>query len=456
METFLTILSVITEVLSTSFLINIFIQIMDKNTSKFEFKNFLLSLPILLILFTINKVITVNFPSILWIKSLLFILVGPIISIYIYKSSFFKGICSTIIVAMISALINMLVILSMKSLNIEPEKLISNNIYGSISTIIISTFQFLIYFILIFIFKLRKFNANLSFFNIKYVVPQLITMAFCMLPSMFLLMRNYFKYSSLFILVNFVQLLVISIISMINSKNAIKYEHTETELYNTNQYNQTLMKVNEGVRGFKHDMTNIVQAILGYLACKDYNGAKNYCDNLVVGFNDINVLSILSPTVINDPAIYGVVVSKILIARDKEMNLSLDVNVKVDEINFPKFELSRTLGILLDNAIEAGEETKDKKLVLKMYTNYSNNSDIITVSNSIKNTGIDISKIFKKDFSTKTNPSGFGLYEVSKFFNKYEQGNITTAIDYENRMLTQTITIKHKPVNEQIILDEFA
>ena len=43
--------------------------------------------------------------------------------------------------------------------------------------------------------------------------------------------------------------------------------------------------------------------------------------------NDINVLSILSPTVINDPAIYGVVVSKILIARDKEMNLSLDVNV---------------------------------------------------------------------------------------------------------------------------------
>lgn len=458
METFLTVLSVVTEAVSVALFIDILIQIMNKDKLQINTKRLFLCITILIILFTINKIITIYLPSMLWIKSLLFILIGPIISVFIYKSTFFKGICSIIVIAMISALLNIVLAFFIRYINMDPSSLVSNNLFISITTIIISGVQFFIYLLLFFLIKLTKINNNFSFFNTKYIVPQLITMAFCMLPSMFLLMNKYFKYSCLFIFVNFLQLLVISLMSLFNSKNAIKYENTEIELYNTTQYNQTLMKVNEGVRGFKHDMTNIVQAILGYLACKDYKGARKYCENLVMGFNDINVLSILSPTVINDPAIYGVVVSKILIARDKEMNLSLDININVDEINFPKFELSRMLGILLDNAIDAGEQTKDKRLVLNMYTNHIANQDIIIVSNSILNTNIDISQIFEKDYSTKEVPSGFGLYEISKFFNKHEQGNITTSIDYTNKLLTQTITIKHKlikVVNEQLMIDAF-
>ena len=258
---------------------------------------------------------------------------------------------------------------------------------------------------------------------------------------MLLLILNYYKYSALFIFINLIQLFVVAFVGLYNLKFVVKHENTEIKLANTIVYNETLKKVNEVVRGFKHDMGNIVQAILGYIAINDSEGAKNYCQNLVIGFNDINILSILSPKVIDEPAIYGVVVNKILIARDKNMTLSLDINTSVSDINFPKFELSRILGILLDNAIEAGEQTEEKKLTLNMYHDYERHVDIIVISNSIKNTNINVDKIFAKNYSTKENPSGFGLYEVNKFLKQNPQGYIVTTIDTEEKMFTQTLTI---------------
>ena len=228
------------------------------------------------------------------------------------------------------------------------------------------------------------------------------------------------------------------------------------ELANTITYNETLKKVNEGVRGFKHDMGNIVQAILGYIAINDSEGAKNYCQNLVIGFNDINILSILSPKVIDDPAIYGVVVNKILVARNKDMTLSLDVNLNVSAINFPKFELSRILGILIDNAIEAGEQTETKKLIVNMHHDYDRNTDVIIIANSINDVNIDTNKIFEKNFSTKKNPSGFGLYEVKKFLKHNKQAYIVTSIDEENKLFIQTLTINSniKIIEDNINIDK--
>ena len=85
-----------------------------------------------------------------------------------------------------------------------------------------------------------------------------------------------------------------------------------------------------------------------------------------------------------------------------------------------------------------------------MRVNEDETLDIITVSNSISDTNIDICKMFEKNYSTKENPSGFGLYEITKFLNKYTQANITTSIDSKAMMLSQTLTIKKKKINKNI------
>lgn len=432
-----------------SMLVSISIVLLSYLTNKnaitnFNKKSFIKFWFINLITICIGKLINIFLPNFKWLKPIITIIAIPISSLLIYKLKLYKGVIATVLYLASCAIVEVIVILIMQSFDLDLYYISNNVHYNSLLACAIALVEciiiaFIYQFSVIYNMTLAKVENKLKCF-----LPQLIAIIVCMFPTMALLMFNYFKYSALFIVINLMQLLVVAFVGIYNLKFVAKHENTEQELANTIIHNETLSKVNEGVRGFKHDMGNIVQAILGYIAINDSEGAKKYCQNLVIGFNDINILSILSPKVIDDPAIYGVVVNKILVARDKNMTLSLDINTSVSDINFPKFELSRILGILLDNAIEAGEQTEAKRLTLNMYHDYTRNTDVITVSNSINNINIDVDKIFSKNYSTKKNPSGFGLYEVNKFIKHNPQSYITTTIDKQNKMFTQTLTINSK------------
>lgn len=431
-------ITIITECICISFLMTAILTLLNKSdVTTINKRTFLKFWLLNIIAFTINRIIHIVLPDFKWIKSVSFATISCISAYLFYKCRTFKSIIASISCLIISAILEIIIVLALQGFNITPIAIVTNVYYTCIYACGIAIFEALI------AFGIHIYSSSLASVNnkLKYFLPQLIAIIICMFPAMALLMLNDFKYSSLFIIVNLIQLFVVAFVGIYNLKFVVKHENTELELANTIVYNETLKKVNEGVRGFKHDMGNIVQAILGYIAINDSEGAKKYCQNLVIGFNDINILSILSPKVIDDPAIYGVVVNKILVARDKNMTLSLDINTSVLEINFPKFELSRILGILLDNAIEAGEQTEQKKLTLNMHHDYARNVDVIVISNSVNNTNIDVDRIFTKNYSTKENPSGFGLYEVEKFLKQNPQGYIVPTIDKDEKMFTQTLTI---------------
>lgn len=425
----------------TYLLVVLFALINKTNNTTIYKRKFLKYWLVMFVAFSINRAIHIFLPDLKWLKSITIVICTMFGAKLFYNIKLFKSVIASILYLAISAILEIVIILLLKLLDIDPINIVSNVLYNSLLACVISGIEAL--FALGIYSIIHIYNHTLASIEnkLKYFVPQLIAIVICMFPTMALLMFNYFKYSVLFIIINLLQLFVVAFVGIYNLKFVAKHENTELELENTIIYNETLSKVNEGVRGFKHDMGNIVQAILGYIAINDSEGAKKYCQNLVIGFNDINILSILSPKVIDEPAIYGVVVNKILVARDKNMTLSLDINTSVSNINFPKFELSRILGILLDNAIEAGEMTQDKKLVLNMYHDYKRNADVITISNSVNDTNIDVERIFTKNYSTKENPSGFGLYEVSKFLKRNPQGYIIPTINANENLFTQTLII---------------
>lgn len=444
LEIILTSLNVIIESVCTTFLIIIVVDLINNSNSLTKSKktDIVHLFLIIFVSYFINRLIHIFLPNFKWLKSIIFTAFTTFGAVKFLKVKVFKGIISSILFLLYIAIIEVISVLVLKCFDITPQKIVSNIVYNNLYACALSIIETCIGLI---IYKFKKmYNKNLASVEnkLKYFAPQLIAIILCMLPTMALLMLNNFKYSTLFVLVNLLQLLVVAFVGMYNLNFVAKHEDTEQELANTIIYNETLSKVNEGVRGFKHDMGNIVQAILGYIAINDTEGAKLYCQNLVIGFNDINILSILSPKVIDDPAIYGVVVNKILIAREKNLTLSLDITADVANINFPKFELSRILGILIDNAIEAAEESDDKKLIVDIRHDYKNNSDIIKIANSVKDTNIDLDKLFTKNYSTKANPSGFGLYEVAKFLKRFPQGNLNTTIDKNNKIFSQTLIIK--------------
>lgn len=444
LEIILTSLNVVVESICTTYLVIVSLDFINNsdNITKPNKRSIINLFLVIFVAYIINRLIHIFLPDFKWLKPIIFTTLTTFGTVKFYKVKTFKGVISAILFLLLAAIVEVISVLILKCFDVVPETLAKNIVYNNFYACCLSVIEAMLGLLAC---KIKIiYNSSLASVEnkLKYFIPQFIAIIICMLPSMILLVLNYYKYSILFIIVNLLQLLVVAFVGMYNLKFVAKHEDTEQELANTIIYNETLSKVNEGVRGFKHDMGNIVQSILGYIAINDTEGAKKYCQNLVIGFNDINILSILSPKVIDDPAIYGVVVNKILIAREKNLTLSLDVTADVAKINFPKFELSRIIGILLDNAIEAAEQSENRKLIVDIRHNFKNNTDVIKIANSVKDTNIDIKKIFVKNYSTKTTPSGFGLYEVNKFLRKFTQGTLETIIDENNKLFIQTLTIK--------------
>ena len=295
----------------------IFLLINKEVTSTLYKKKFLKFWLAILVAFIATRAIHIWLPSMKWLKSIIFLLSTTLSARFIYNVKLYKGVIISILDLSISAILEVVIILVLKVFDIQPINIVSNIYYNSLYACGLALFEALLAYV---VHKIATiYNTTLASVEnkLKYFIPQLIAIVICMFPTMALLMFNYFKYSGLFIVINLFQLFVVAFVGIYNLKFVAKHENTELELANTIVYNETLSKVNEGVRGFKHDMGNIVQAILGYIAINDSEGAKRYCQNLVIGFNDINILSILSPKVIDDPAIYGVVVNKILLLEIK-------------------------------------------------------------------------------------------------------------------------------------------
>lgn len=416
--------------------------ILSKSINKTSYSQKLLLYSTLFLLpFSItNNILLLYFNNLRYLMPIIGGLGCVLVSLLIYKNSKSRSLILLIIYCIFTFIIDIIFALILLVIGKTPEYINSNTTYYYIFASIANLFAIAIsYFLHSFCSKISIKHIFKE--NYKYIFYHAITIILCLIPSMYLMFSNNYDYPIGFVIINTFQLIIVSTFSVLYMKKQIHFKDTELELENTKLHNQALSTINENIRGFKHDMGNMVQAINGYLAVGNIDGVKKYCQNLLHGFNDVNLLSILSPNIINEPAIYGVVVSKMLYARENSLNLSLDIGLDVSSINFPSFELSRIIGILLDNAIEASLESNEKKLKLEMYYDDKKKADVIIIGNSVKDPDkVDVIKMFEKNYSTKENPSGFGLFEVLKFLKKNHKGDIVPNIDYDTNFFTQTLT----------------
>jgi two-component system sensor histidine kinase AgrC len=214
-------------------------------------------------------------------------------------------------------------------------------------------------------------------------------------------------------------------------------EKTEADLENEKLYNKTLTHLHDNIRGFKHDFDNIVQSIGGYITLNDMEGLTEYYKRLLEDCKMTNNLNLLNPETINNPSIYSLLTNKYYLATEKGINMTFSIFTDLSHINFSMYEFSRILGILLDNAIEAAEES-DQKTVNIEFTS-DNKKQLFIISNSCKDTNISTTQIFEKGYSTKNRNSGFGLWHVHKVLEKNTNLDLFTTI--KDNIFSQQLAI---------------
>lgn len=198
---------------------------------------------------------------------------------------------------------------------------------------------------------------------------------------------------------------------------------------------KTLSTSYDSLRAFKHDYSNIIQSIGGYIMLNDMDGLKTFYKDLTKEISEIDNISILWPETINNPSIYKTLTNKYYIANKKNIITHFNIFTDLKNTNIKTFDLNRIIGILLDNSIEAASECNEKIINVNILN--ASSKKIIKIENSFKNSNIDLQKIFEKSYSTKKNNTGLGLWEINRILKKYKNLNLNTYVN--NNLFVQEL-----------------
>lgn len=297
----------------------------------------------------------------------------------------------------------------------------------------------IMFYILIYCFCMlcEKFNINLSRIGKikKFISPTLIinlligTLA---IAVQFFIEKRYIDYMPIhLVIISLLVLITYFIISIISLFRTSKLESTTEKLEQEQLYNKTLGLLYDNIRGFKHDFNNIVQGIGGYISTNNMEGLKEYYAEILDDCQRVNNLSLLSPEVINNPALYSLLASKYHDATEFGIKINIEVFMDLSNINMRIYELTRALGILLDNAIEASKECEEKQINVTMRLDKKANKQLFIIENTYLNKDVNIDEIFEKGKTSKASNEakshGLGLWEVRNLVKKRKNIDLYTT-----------------------------
>lgn len=218
-------------------------------------------------------------------------------------------------------------------------------------------------------------------------------------------------------------LLIFVVRSMQTRQRARQYETLR-------DYTSRLEELYQKTRSFKHDYLNILSTLSGYIENNDMEGMRSYFTASIAptaaSLEDSNYeLGKLSD--ILTPELKGLLMNKSIHALMSDVHLSLQISGPVTTSYMDSLDLSRLLGIYLDNAVEAAAETSEKALKITI----SSKDGILSVQilNSFNRASVDLSSLKNLGYSTKGSSRGMGLYTAQQILKKYPQTVSNTFIE---------------------------
>ena len=385
----------------------------------------------LVILSSIGMITTLVIPA--PFNTFVNIIACPILVLLIFKTNFLKAILAEIIpyiYFVISGSI-LLGIINLIYKGSNAQYLVTIPIIKIVSSFILYVFAFLIYKLL------KHFNISIKLMDNIKRRNSLILFINLFVGILAVLMQSYLVsfYSqyipiptliiSIFILLSYFSL---SIYSLFRTS---KLELTTKQLEEEQLYNKTLNVLYDNIRGFKHDFQNIMQSLGGYISTNNMEGLKSYYKDLLPDSLKINQLDILNPDTINNPAVYSILTEKYHEADSFSINMNIEAFLDMQNINMKTYELTRILGILLDNAIDAAKECEKKQIYVIIRKDNKANRQLFIIENTYTNKDVDTDKIFEKGYTSKSKEDksnhGLGLWDVRKILKRNNNLNLFTT-----------------------------
>ncbi len=241
--------------------------------------------------------------------------------------------------------------------------------------------------------------------------------------------------------VAFITFIVILFLMHNASVHAEKATRKEMELIQLATYTESLEYIYTDMRKVRHDFTNVLSSMVGFLDSRDMDGLIAYFSRDVVSFssqvNQINLnLGLLGN--IEQSEIKGLLALKVLKAEELGVEVKLDITERMIFKDVKTLDLCRVIGILMDNAIEAAIASETPSISVGLLN--KSHGQIIVINNSHNEEIASIAKLFEKGYSTKGEGRGFGLSNIREIVNRYQKWSLDT--EFSDVMFTQVIELE--------------
>lgn len=250
----------------------------------------------------------------------------------------------------------------------------------------------------------------------------IIFVALCMIVFTFFLYNNFIEVlpNQLLWLTNMfciaVTFFVINYFKEKANNNRIVTEYDQLLKY-VNKYE----KVVEDKSKRQHEYKNQLVLIKGMIN-KTNKKAIEYIDSLYEEEKDDSNLEMLKKLqYLPSGGLKGLIYYKLEDMKDKKINVFVDIspkakNVKVNKkIDSNLKDISKVIGVYLDNAIEASVHSKEKYIVLEIYLD--KDEWVFSLSNTYKGE-INLNRIDNEGYTTKGSGKGYGLSIVKDIISR--------------------------------------
>ena len=224
-------------------------------------------------------------------------------------------------------------------------------------------------------------------------------------------------------------------------KSEVKSENQKLE--QQKKYILALEKNNNEIRKFKHDFNNIILGLDGYINNDDFDKEKlkKYFNSAIMNFNnniELNDIVIAKLNSIKVSSLKSLITNKVFMAQNNNIDVDINIQGEITDFYTDEMQLSRVLGVLLDNAIEASLEVTDDKKIDINIIQIDKTTDI-QISNTFNNTGTPIADFNKEGFSTKGTNRGLGLSSAHEIANKL---NMLLNTEIDGNTFIQNLSIE--------------
>lgn len=226
-------------------------------------------------------------------------------------------------------------------------------------------------------------------------------------------------------------------------------QRTKKEINQYYKYTLQIEQINNEMRKFRHDYVNILATLSDYIREDDMDGLRVYFDQNIAHLHDdmkVNAIKINGLQNLHVREIKGLLTTKIIQSQEQNINISVEITEQIDHINMNIVELSRCIGIIMDNAIEASEFVDNPTIQIAFIKN--DKSVLLVFMNKCSKDTPKVHKLFENQYSTKGRKRGIGLTTLKEITEKTDHVFLDTFIN--NQYFIQKLEILNDSTEEVI------